>query len=254
MPVASSSAVPAAVVLPTLRTVDMVWPDQSNHHGTLFGGAAVAMLDRLAYIVGTRALAAPAVTASITELAFAHPAPAGQLVEAHARVTDVGERSAWIEAELISEDLLSGQRTHCVSGRFVMVRPASSPPAAARTPAHETRADVPAQACTVADIVFPGHVNHRGILHGGPAMAWMSKAGFVAATRHSRRSVVMAGCERVDFDAPAHVGDIVEAHAWVQRTGRRSIQVQAQLWVESAPSGQPQRCATATMTYVALDP
>jgi len=34
---------------PSLMSVfDMVWPDQSNHHGTLFGGAALASLDRLA--------------------------------------------------------------------------------------------------------------------------------------------------------------------------------------------------------------
>lgn len=240
--------------LPSLRTVDMVWPDQSNHHGTLFGGAAVAMLDRMAYIVGARALSGPVVTASITELAFACAAPAGQLVEAHARVTDIGQRSAWIEAELVREDLLSGDRATCVSGRFVMVLPSShaARAATASVPA-ATSIEPPAQACTVAEIVFPSHVNHRGILHGGPAMAWMAKAGFVAATRHSRRTVVMAGCERVDFDAPAHVGDIVEVHAWVSRTGRRSIQVQAQMWIESADTGQQRRCTTATMTYVALD-
>lgn len=239
--------------LPSLRAVDMVWPDQSNHHGTLFGGSAVAMLDRMAYIVGARALSGPVVTASITELAFANAAPAGQLVEAHVRVTDVGDRSAWIEASLIREDLLSGERATCVSGRFVMMRPSSlTPRPMSRGPA-AAQADIPPEACTVAEIVCPSHVNHCGILHGGPAMAWIAKAGFVAAARHSRRTVVMAGCERVNFDAPAHVGDIVEAHAWVSRTGRRSIQVQAQLWVESAQTAQLQRCTSATMTYVALE-
>ena len=32
-----------------MSVVDMVWPDQCNHHDTLFGGAALSMLDRLAF-------------------------------------------------------------------------------------------------------------------------------------------------------------------------------------------------------------
>ena len=67
--------------------VDMVWPDQSNHHGTLFGGAALAMLDRLAFIRGSQVLRGTVVTAAVSRLDFAAPAPAGHLVDCTAPVS-----------------------------------------------------------------------------------------------------------------------------------------------------------------------
>lgn len=246
---------------PTMMAVDMVWPDQCNHHGTLFGGAALSMLDRIAFIVGSRALRGAVVTASVAGLDFAAPALAGQVVECQAHIARMGSRSVTLGTRLIAEDLLSAERTCCLSGDFVMVRPHHAGTAEHKTPiavapggfrsAPCTDAQNMAQA-TVAEIVFPGHVNHRGILHGGPAMAWMTKAGFVAATRQSRKTVVMAGCEKLDFQAPALVGDIIEMHAQVVALGRRSIQVQATMWAETAKTGERRLCTQAEMTYVAV--
>jgi acyl-CoA hydrolase len=83
-------------------------------------------------------------------------------------------------------------------------------------------------------------------------MSWMVKAGFVAATRQSRQTVVMAGSERLDFEAPARVGDIIEVRAEVVAVGTRSIQVRAQMWAETAETGERRLCTTGNMTYVAL--
>ncbi|PTT80826.1 acyl-CoA thioesterase, partial [Pelomonas sp. HMWF004] len=105
---------------------------------------------------------------------------------------------------------------------------------------------------TVAEIVFPSHVNHRGVLHGGPAMAWMAKAGFVAATRAVRRTVVMAGSERLDFKASAYVGDVVEVTARVVGTGRRSVRVTTDMWAESPMTGERRLCTSAVLTFVAV--
>lgn len=235
----------------------MVWPDQSNHHGTLFGGAALSMLDRVAFIVGSRSLRGSVVTAAVGRLDFAAPAPAGHLVECRASLLRQGRRSVTVDTRLIAEDLLTGARTDCLTGEFVMVRqpnaqdatePAGATAAPGLPPALER-----GQACTlVAEIVFPGHVNHRGVLHGGPAMAWMAKAGFVAATRAVRRTVVMAGSEQLDFKAPAHVGDVVEVMARVVGTGRRSVRVQTDMWAESATTGERRLCTSARLTYVAV--
>jgi len=100
--------------------------------------------------------------------------------------------------------------------------------------------------------VFPGHTNHRGLLHGGPAMAWIAKAGFVAATRRVRRTVVMASSERMDFVAPARVGDVVEVCAHVTAVGRRSIRVAATMWAESPSTGERRLCTSASLVYVAI--
>lgn len=246
----SESSAPARMTV-----VDMVWPDQSNHHGTLFGGAALAMLDRVAFILGSRVLRGPVVTAAVSGLDFLAPAPAGYLVECGARVLRQGRRSVTVATALVAEDLLGGARTDCLGGEFVMVRAGDGVPPPAGPPAAPEAPDAPdgwARA-TVAEIVFPGHANHRGVLHGGPAMAWISKAGFVAATRQVRRSIVMAASERIDFKAPARVGDVVEVTARVTALGRRSIQVQAQMWAESPATGERRHCTSAELVYVAIE-
>ncbi len=242
---------------PNLIVVDMVWPDQSNHHGTMFGGAALSMLDRVAFIVGSRSLRGSVVTAAVGQLDFAAPAPAGHLVECRASILRKGQRSVTVATRLIAEDLLTGTRTDCLTGEFVMVRQAAKPddtgPAGIEASPGAPPAPERGHACAlVAEIVFPGHVNHRGVLHGGPAMAWMAKAGFVAATRAVRRTIVMAGSEQLDFKASAHVGDVVEVMAQVVGTGRRSVRVQADMWAESATTGERRLCTSARLTYVAV--
>lgn len=235
--------------------VDMVWPDQSNHHGTLFGGAALSMLDRLAFILGSKVLRGSLVTASVGNLNFVAPAPAGHLVECQGCVLRRGQRSVTLGTRLVAEDLLSGTRTECLSGEFVMVRQAGDPAEAVDLPPLAERADDSGgyASAVVAEIVFPGHANHRNLLHGGPAMAWMAKAGFVAATRQVRRTVVMAGSEKLDFRAPAHVGDVVEVTARVTGVGRRSVQVQADMWAESPSTGERRHCTSAQLVFVAVE-
>jgi acyl-CoA hydrolase len=253
----SPTATPAAAVLPSMTTVDMVWPDQANHHGTLFGGAALSILDRMAFIGASKALRGAVVTASVGKLNFLAPAPAGHLVECHIAVTRRGNRSATLEATLLAEDLLSGARTDCLSGEFIMVRRADDPAhaAAARPQAMAVEAiepDTGMASAMVAEIVFPGHANHRHMLHGGPAMEWMAKAGFVAATRQVRLPLVMASSEKLDFRAPAFVGDVVEVTARVTHVGRRSVQVQMDMWSESPTTGERRHCTSGQFVYVTV--
>jgi acyl-CoA hydrolase len=255
---------PVTTPAQAMSVVDMVWPDQSNHHGTLFGGAALSALDRLAFIVGSKVLRGTVVTAAVSRLDFAAPAPAGHLIECTARVIHKGRRSVTLSTNLVAEALLSGERTPCLSGDFVMVSQRATTPETEGSPAGTLTqlsphlAASPEQAepwpwVTVAEIVFPGHANHRGVLHGGPAMAWLAKAGFVAATRCVRRTVVMASSERMDFIASAYVGDVVEVLAQVSRVGKRSITVHAEMWSESPSTGLRRLCTTSSLVYVCVD-
>jgi acyl-CoA hydrolase len=223
----------------------MVLPDQCNHHGTLFGGAALAMLDKLAFILGSKTMRGPLVTAAVSELEFRAPAPAGWLTDCVGRVDKIGQRSVTLNARLYAEDLISGERVLCLSGQFVMVVPSSAQRA-------ELNADWDGSP-RVAEIVFPGHANHRGILHGGPAMAWLAKAGFACATRYARLPLVMAASSGLNFEAPARVGEVVEIGARVTRSGRTSLTVTAEMRAENPETGEYRRCTTATLVFVAID-
>lgn len=230
----------------SLSLVDMVLPDQCNHHGTLFGGAAIAMLDKLAFILGSKAMRSPLVTAAVHHLEFHAPAQAGWLTDCVGRVHHLGKRSVTIDARLYGENMLTGERVLCLSGQFSMV--ATTNPSRPSPMQDDGSADV-----RVAEIVFPGHANHRGILHGGPAMAWLAKAGFAAATRHARQSLVMAASKELDFLAPARVGEVVEIVARVAGTGRSSLTVTAEMDAESPETGERRRCTTASQVFVAID-
>lgn len=231
--------------------VDMVFPGQSNHHGTLFGGAALAMLDKFAFVLASRHLRRTVVTAALTRTDFRAPVPAGELAEARGRVVRQGQRSVDVEAELWSENLLTGARQCCLRGTFVMVAGKGE-----AVPAGNPAAPLPAEdvgLVRVVEIVFPGQANHRGILHGGYALDWLAKAALVAASRRARQAVVMASAQTLDFVAPARVGDIVEVTAHVVSVGRSSLSVHTEMTAESPQDGEFRLCTRADFVFVAID-
>lgn len=124
----------AAGSIRACRLVEMVFPEQTNHYGTLFGGQALALMDKAAFVVASRYARRTVVTASSEKCDFHVPVREGQLVELLARVIATGRTSMTVEVDLVSEDLLSGDRQLATRGRFVMValdahgRPAAVPP------------------------------------------------------------------------------------------------------------------------------
>ena len=116
------SEIPTAGARPTqARLLHMVFPDHTNHLGTLFGGQALAWMDMAAFIVASRWARTTVVTARSEQVDFKLPIRQGQLVETVARVVEVGTTSMQVEVEVFGEDLLSGERTLCTRGRFVMI-------------------------------------------------------------------------------------------------------------------------------------
>ena len=99
----------------------MVFPDHTNHLGTLFGGQALAWMDKAAFIVASRYARRTVVTARSEEVNFRVPVRTGQLVELVASVVRVGRSSMTVEVEMTAEDPLSGDRRVCTTGRFVMI-------------------------------------------------------------------------------------------------------------------------------------
>jgi acyl-CoA hydrolase len=110
-----------AGVLSEACLVEMVFPEQTNHYGTLFGGQALALMDKAAFIVGSRYSRRTVVTASSERCDFHVPVRQGQLIELLARIVATGRTSMTVEVELHSEDLLSGKRQLATRGRFRLV-------------------------------------------------------------------------------------------------------------------------------------
>ena len=99
-----------------------MFPDHTNHLGTLFGGRALAWMDKAAFIAATRhAKRTTVVTARSEQVDFHVPVRQGQLVELVARVVDVGRSSMRVEVELNTEDPQAATRHLCTRGHFTMI-------------------------------------------------------------------------------------------------------------------------------------
>ena len=107
--------------LTEVTLIEMVFPEQTNHYGTLFGGQALALMDKAAFIVASRYARRAVVTASSEKVDFHVPVSQGQLVELVARVVATGSTSITVDVTLYAEDLLTGDRQLGTQGRFVLV-------------------------------------------------------------------------------------------------------------------------------------
>jgi len=109
------------------------------------------------------------------------------------------------------------------------------------------------QETRLIDVVFPDSANHYGTLFGGNALNLMGKATFIAATRHSRQHVVMASSDRITFDEPVSVGDLIECVASIARVGRASMTVVVDLIHENALSGLRRSAVRGSFEMVVVD-
>ena len=84
-------------------------------------------------------------------------------------------------------------------------------------------------------------------------MHWIDMVGAVVAFRHSRRLVVTASMEHLDFHSPIRVGQIVQLKGCLHYVGRSSMQVGVEVYAENPLTGQKTHTSSAIVTYVALD-
>lgn len=103
------------------RFVEMVFPEQANHYGTLFGGNALSLMGKAAFVAATRHARCPVVMATSDKIEFHVPVRVGEMVELTANVCRVGRTSMTVAVEMMAEDPHSGCRRLAVRGSFEMV-------------------------------------------------------------------------------------------------------------------------------------
>ena len=110
------------------------------------------------------------------------------------------------------------------------------------------------QKTTSVQIVLPQHCNGDKIprLFGGQMMAWIDVVGGVAARRYAHSAVTTACIDNLSFLAPAYLNDTVVQEAEVVWTGRTSMEVRVDSYVERL-DGSRERVNRAYAVYVALD-
>ncbi len=117
---------------------------------------------------------------------------------------------------------------------------------------HEAAVEPPSETRMI-QVVMPEMLNHQGTLFGGQALAMMDTAGFVAATRHCRRTTVTVKVNEVDYLAPVSQGQIIEIVARVVATGRTSMTVAVSMVAEELGSGVRTLAGRGQFVFVALE-
>ena len=103
------------------RLVEIVFPNDTNPYGTMFGGAAYAMMDRAAFLAANAYGRCNAVTASSEHVDFSVPIRQGEIVEAIAKVVYTGRSSIVVRVDLNARAPLDRDWRQCTSGMFTMV-------------------------------------------------------------------------------------------------------------------------------------
>jgi acyl-CoA hydrolase len=95
--------------------------------------------------------------------------------------------------------------------------------------------------------------NNAGFVHGGTVMKLCDEVAGIAAIRHSRCRVVTAGADRMVFENPVNVGELLHVSAMVNAAWRTSMEVGVRVEAENPRTGEMRHTNSAYFTMVAVD-
>jgi acyl-CoA hydrolase len=100
-------------------------------------------------------------------------------------------------------------------------------------------------------IIMPAHVNGVNRLFGGQLMSWIDMTAAVEARRHTRKHVITAAVDNLTFLGPALLDETVRMDAAVTWTGKTSLEVRVDSFVETL-DGRERMINRAYLVFVAL--
>lgn len=111
----------------------------------------------------------------------------------------------------------------------------------------------PAGELVIRTIAMPANTNSNGDIFGGWLVSQMDLGGAIYARNLARSRITTAAIEGMAFLNPVYVGDTVSCHASLLKTGRTSMHIDVEVWVQRAKGGELVRVTHGTFVYVAID-
>lgn len=99
----------------------------------------------------------------------------------------------------------------------------------------------------------PKDTNAFGSVFGGVILSLIDEAAFVEAVRQSPRRYVTVAMNKVVFEKPVQVGDIVTLWAEALAIGRTSLRIRVTVTSRSIRTNEDVTVTTAEVTMVAVD-
>ena len=105
----------------------------------------------------------------------------------------------------------------------------------------------------MVQVVLPNDANPLGYILGGTVMHLIDIAGAIAGHRHTRRLLVTAAVDGLQFLHPIKVGDLIILKARVSAVWSTSLEVEVEVFSEETLTGRRQMTSRAYLTFVAVD-
>ena len=103
------------------------------------------------------------------------------------------------------------------------------------------------------ELILPNDSNLLGNVLGGRVMHLIDMCAAMSAYKHARTAVVTASVDRLDFLAPAKMGEIMILKSSVNYTGKSSMEVGVRIESENPKSGDIHHTSSAYLTFVSLN-
>jgi acyl-CoA hydrolase len=113
--------VPKTVANSQVEMIEIVFPNDANPHGNIFGGRVMQLIDIIGSVSAMRHCRNSVVTASMDKLDFLSPAYVGEVLILRASVNYVARTSMEVGVKVTAENPLTGEQRHTGSAYVTYV-------------------------------------------------------------------------------------------------------------------------------------
>lgn len=112
--------------------------------------------------------------------------------------------------------------------------------------------DQPNGELTTRTMAMPADSNPSGDIFGGWVLSQMDIAAGISAGERAKCRTVTVALDGMSFIRPVKIGDILCVYTEIERTGKTSIDIHVEAWVQRDRSRRTVKVTEAKFRFVAL--
>lgn len=105
----------------------------------------------------------------------------------------------------------------------------------------------------IVKFVLPEHLNNMGNMHGGEIMKLMDDTAGLTFLKHAEGNAVTAAANDIHFIKPIPGNSIIKCVSEIIETGRTSMHVSTQVFLEDIKTGTSELAAEGVFVGVAIN-
>jgi acyl-CoA thioesterase YciA len=114
-------------------------------------------------------------------------------------------------------------------------------------------APLPQGTLALQTVAMPKDTNANGDIFGGWLLSQMDIASGIAAARVAKGRVATVAIDGMVFLTPVHVGAVVSCYTNIIETGRSSMRIMVEVWIDNKLDGSPTKVTEGQFVFVAID-